>query len=172
MLDTNAECVDDPCDGKLHVSARHRNHVVFHLGLPYLPQRYLGFTWSPLLLSIPWAKVVNAIGYQWSLVAEARKKGKRSRSLNADPAGEEKKKVIFGQRQVGANYQARSLQEHGFLPRDPVMAGSDALKQREPSFGLVARLLQRTTCIRSTRLEPQTEVYEFVQFLYRKPGHR
>jgi hypothetical protein len=102
----------------------------------------------------------------------SRKKGKRRRSLNADLAAEEKKKVIFGQRQVGANYQARSLQEHGFLQRDPVMAGSDALKQREPSFGLVARLLQRTTCIRSTRLEPQTEVYEFVQFLYRKPGYR
>lgn len=55
--------------------------------------------------------------------------GKRSLSLNADLDAEEKKKVIFGQRQVGANYQGRSLQEHGCQQRDPVMARSDSLKQ-------------------------------------------
>lgn len=37
--------------------------------------------------------------------------------------------VAFGQSQVGANYQGRSLQEHGCRQRDPVMAGGDALKQ-------------------------------------------
>jgi hypothetical protein len=37
--------------------------------------------------------------------------------------------VAFGQSQVGANYQGRSVQEHAWRQRDPVMAGGDALKQ-------------------------------------------
>jgi hypothetical protein len=99
--------------------------------------------------------------------------GKRSHSLNADLAAEETKNVIFGQNQVGANYQERSLHEHGCQQRDPVMAGSDALKQTRAVVRFGSAIASTHNMgIRPARLETQTDAYGFVQFLYRKPGHR